>query len=144
LDRVRHETLVVHLDGNDLRAEPGEDLERPIVRRRLDENTCAGPDELLGEEDEALQRSARDHDLRGLDAVSLGEQLAQRAVAAAGAVAEDRAAIALDCRARALRELLDGETLRSRDTTGKRDHTRSVTALAAIPAARAVPLAPTG
>ena len=56
----------------------------------------------------------------------LGEPLAQRAVAAAGAVAEDRPAVALERRARAFGELLDGETLGSRDSAGERDHAPSV------------------
>ena len=78
--------------------------------------------ELLGEEDEALERAARDHDAARFDAVLLGEPLAQRPVAAAGAVAEDRTAVVLERRARAVGELLHGEALGSRDSAGERDH----------------------
>src|SRR6185436_3088114 len=81
-----------------------------------------------GEEDEALERAARDHDARGLDAVLLGEPLAQRPVPAAGAVAEDRPAVALERCARAVRELLDSETLGSGNAAGERDHGLRVTA----------------
>ena len=99
-----------------------------------------GRHELLGEKDEALQRAARDHDAAGLDSVPLGEPLAQRAVAAAGAVAEDRAAVALEGRTGALRKLIDGEALRRRDTAGERDHaSRLATSSARISSIRATP-----
>ena len=85
------------------------------------------PDELLGEEDEALERAARDHDhARRLDAVPLGEPLAQRPVAAARAVGEDRPAVALDRGARAVGELLDGKALGRGHSARERDHIHGV------------------
>src|SRR3954470_7454614 len=72
-------------------------------------------------------------DARGLDAVPLGEPLAEGAVAAAGAVAEDRPAVALERGTSAFGELLDGEALRRRDSAGERDHRRSVTAPPVVP-----------
>src|SRR5205814_5092823 len=86
LERLREQPLVVHREADDVCAEAGEDLQRPVVGRRLDEYPRPGPDELLGEEDEALQRAARDDDAPRLDAVALGDPLAQGRVAAAGAV----------------------------------------------------------
>ena len=118
---VGEKTLLVHRHRDDFGAEPREDLERPVVGRRLDEDALAAG-ELLGEEHETLERPARDDDTSRLDAVPLGEPLAQRAVAAAGAVAEDRAAVALERSPGALREFLDGEALRRGDAAGERDH----------------------
>ena len=57
-----------------------------------------------------------------------GEPLAQRPVAAAGAVAEDRPAVALERRAGAVGELVDGETLGSGNAAGERDHGARVAA----------------
>ena len=64
------------------------------------------------------------HDAAGLDAVPLGEPLAQRRVAAAGAVGEDRLAVALERRAGAVGELLDRQALGRGDAAGERDHAR--------------------
>ena len=108
LERVDHEPVVVHRQSDDLGAEASEDLQRPVVRRRLDEHPGAGPDELLGQEHEALERAARDDDSRGLDAMARRDPLAERPVAAARAVREDRRAVALDRRPRAIGELGDG------------------------------------
>src|SRR5204863_5934633 len=119
---VGDEAVLVHRDADDLGAEAGEDLGGPVVRRRFDGHSRAGLDELLGKEDDALRRAARDHDARGLDTVPLGEPLAQRSVAPSGAVAEDRPAVALERRARAFSELLDGKALGSGDSAGERDH----------------------
>ena len=52
----------------------------------------------------------------------LGEHLAQRAEAAAGPVAQDRPAVALERCVGAVRQLLDGEALGRRYTAGERDH----------------------
>src|SRR5258705_3130234 len=64
LERVDLQTLVVHRQADDLGAETREDLQRPVVRRGLDEHARASLHELLGEEDEALERTARDDDAR--------------------------------------------------------------------------------
>ena len=63
--------------------------------------------------------------------MTLGEPLPQRAVTTSRPVAQDRAAVMLERRERAIRELLDGETLRRRDATRERDHRRSVAAASA-------------
>ena len=120
-ERVGHQPLVVHRDADHLGAEAAQDLDRPVVRRRLEDDAGAGLDELLGEEDERLERPARDDDAARLDAVALGDPFAQRAVAAAGAVREDGLAIALDRRLRAVGELVHREALGRRNTAREAD-----------------------
>src|SRR5204863_7626627 len=105
-ERIGIESLVVHRQRDDVGAETREDLQRPVVRRRLDEHAPASAvQELLREEDEGLQRAAREDDARGVDAVPLRDPLAQRAVAAARPVREDRDAVTLERSARAVRQL---------------------------------------
>ncbi len=111
LEHLRVEPLVVQRDRDDLGAQPREDLQRPVVRRRLDEHAVAGPDELVGEEAEALERARRHDHARGLDAVAGGDPLAQRPVAAAGPVREHGAAVALDHGAGAVGHLGDRQAL---------------------------------
>ena len=89
----------------------GEDLQRAVVRRRLDEHARAGPHELLDEEVEALERPARDDDARRLDPVPLRDPLAQRRIAAARPVGEHGGPVARDRGARAVGELVDREAL---------------------------------
>ena len=59
---------------------------------------------------------------RRLDAVPRRELLAQRPVAAAGAVGQDRPAVALERGARAVGELVDREALGRGHAAGERDH----------------------
>src|SRR5213595_1770674 len=96
LERVDLEAVVVHRQTDDVGTEPRQDLQRAVVRRRLDEHSGSGPDELLDQEHESLQGAARDDDPRRLDAVPLGDPLAKRAVAPARAVRENGRAVALD------------------------------------------------
>ena len=111
LEHRRVEPLVVQRHADDLGAEPREDLQRPVVGRRLDEHAVAGADELVRDEAEALER-ARGHDhARRLDAVAGGDPLAQRPVPAAGPVRQDRAAVPLDHGAGAVGHLRDGKAL---------------------------------
>ena len=101
-ERVEVEALVVHRDGHDLCSVPREDLQRAVVRRPLDEHPPRPLRELRRRvEDEALEAAGRDEDPVRRDAVLGREHLAQRAVATAGAVGEDRRAVTLErCRAR--------------------------------------------
>ncbi len=66
---------------------------------------------MLREQDEALERAVREDHLLGRHLEPLGDQLAQRRVAGAGAVGEDRLAVALEDGARAVGELLLGQAL---------------------------------
>ena len=64
-ERVRDETLLVHLERYDLGALARENRERAVVRGRLDEHAAGAPGELLRcVEGEALQPSGRQHDAR--------------------------------------------------------------------------------
>ena len=78
-ERVGIEPLVVHLHRANLGAEAGEELQRPVVGRRLDED-AARPrlEELLGVEEEALERAGGEQHSAGIDPVPCREQLAQR------------------------------------------------------------------
>ena len=120
LERVGVEPLVVAGEQLDVRAELAEDLQRPVVGRELGEHALAGS-EVLGEEHEPLQRAVgQEHTLR-VDAVPVGDPLAQRRVARRRSVREDRPAVALDGDARAVRQLLDRQALGSRDTAREGD-----------------------
>ena len=108
--------------GDDVGAQTSEDLQRPIVGRRLDEHAARpGREELLRVEDEALEPTCRQEDPARIDAVAGAERLAQRRVAAAGAVGE-HGGVDLDRGARAVGEQLGVEALRRRRATGERDH----------------------
>ena len=122
LQAVRIEAVVVHRQGHDIRAEPREELQRPVVARRLDEH-AAGPalEQLLEVEEDALEPSARHDHARRLDAVPLRQPLAERAIPAAGAVRE-HGRVALDGGTSAVGEQLDGEALRCGCSSCERDH----------------------
>ena len=101
--RVGIEPLLVHRQRHDVRPGLGEQLQRPVVGRPLDEDASRPAREQLGGvEDEPLQPAARDRDPGRGHAVALAEQLPQRAVATAGAVGEDRRPVALERRPRAV------------------------------------------
>src|SRR5205823_2327937 len=81
------------------------DLQRPVVCGRLDDDPT--PSREVREHDvQALERAVGDEDPARLDAVLLGDQLAERAVAADRSVVEDGSAVALQDRAGAVGELL--------------------------------------
>src|SRR5207244_11467388 len=82
--------------------------------------------ELLDEEDEPLERAARDDDARRLDAVPRRDPLTQRRVAAARTVGEDGLPVALDRRARAVRELGDGKAFGRGDAAREGDQTHAL------------------
>ena len=120
LESVDVEALLVERDPVHVGAEVGEQLERPVVGRRLDED--APPrHELSGEEREALERAVREHDAVGVDAVAFGDPGPEWPVAARGAVVQDRAAVALDRGAGTVGELRDGKQLRPRNAARERD-----------------------
>src|SRR4029453_430945 len=48
LERIRLQALLVHLEGDDVGALPAEELQRAVVRRRLDEHPAGSTDELDG------------------------------------------------------------------------------------------------
>ena len=68
------EAVVVHRDGDHVGAASGEQLQRSVVRRLLDEHARTG--KAVGEERESLQRAVRDENARRLDAVTIGDPLA--------------------------------------------------------------------
>ena len=114
LEGVRVEPFVVAGEQLDVRAELPEDLQRPVVGRELGEHALARS-EVLGEEHEPLQRPVGQEHALGIDAVPVGDPFAQRRVARRWSVREDRPAVAFDGDARAIRQLLDRQALRSRD-----------------------------
>ena len=129
LERVEVEPLVVHRERHHLGALAREDLQRPVVRRPLDEHATRPHGELDGGvEDEALQAARRQEDAAGLDAVALREHLAQRAVATARAVGEHRDPVPLERRAGTVGDQGRVEAFRGRSAAGKRDrcHVRSL------------------
>ena len=118
--RVGVEPLVVHRHRHGLGSEAGEDLQRPVVRRRLDEDAAwAFRQQLLRVEDEALKAAVGDDDARRLDSMPRAEPLPQRPVAAAGAVREHRR-VAFDRSAGAIGEQLRVEALGRRRASAQR------------------------
>ena len=109
LERGWVKALVVHRDRGDLDAVGGQDLQRTVVGRRFNEHPPRAKP--LGKEHHALQRAVRDQHASGIDTVALADPLAQRLVAADRPVRQDGRAVALDGRAGAVRELLDGDAL---------------------------------
>src|SRR5204862_4562969 len=73
-ERVEIEAVVVHRDGDHVGAASGEQLQRSVVRRLLDEHARTG--KAVGEERESLQRAVRDENARRLDAMTIGDRLA--------------------------------------------------------------------
>ena len=76
--RIQVEALVVHVDRYRLNATRGENLQRAIVGRGLYDDAFAGKP--LGKEDHSLERTVRDEDTRGVDAVTLRDPVPQRPV----------------------------------------------------------------
>ena len=89
LECVDLQAFVVHREADDVGAETCQDLERPIVGRCLHEYARSLLHEVLGEEDEALERAAGDDDALGLNTVPLCDPRPQRRIAAAGAVRQN-------------------------------------------------------
>ncbi len=109
-------------ERDDLDPVAGEDLERTVVARRLDEHAPRPARELLGGvEDEPLEAADREDDAPGGDAVPLRDPLPKRRVAAARAVREDPGAVALRHRVRALGELRGRDQLGRRGAASERD-----------------------
>ena len=134
-ERIRVETLVVHRQRDRLDTAPAEELQRAVVRRRLDENAPRAPLQLGRRvEVEALQAAGGDEDARRLDAVALTEELPQWAVPATGAVREDHRPVALEGRARALRDEARVEAV----GTVPRVQTRSAASPSSLPAPHAM------
>ena len=105
---------------------PRGDVQRAVVGRPLDEDARARVEQQPGEEREALERAVRDQHLARLDAVPLGDPLAERLVAGDRAVVENGRPVALDRRARAVGELLDRQGLGRRDAARERDRSHGV------------------
>ena len=121
-ERVGVETLLVHLEGDDLGALASEDLQRPVVARSLDEHASRSARELLRRvEREALQAADGEDDALRRHAVPLGDPLAERRVPATRAVREHPRAVALRDRVRAVGELVRRDELRRRRAAGKGD-----------------------
>ena len=122
LERVEVEPLLVHRQGDDLRALTGQHLQRPVIRGRFDEHAPGPARELQrGVEDESLQAAGREEDAARLDAVALREHLAQRAVAPTRAVGEDRDPVPLEGGARAVADEPRIEAFGRGGTPGERD-----------------------
>ena len=122
LEHVGVEPLLVHRERDDLGPVPAEDLQRPVVGRPFDEHAARAALELDGGvEDEALEPAGRDEDPARVDAVTRREELAQRAVAAARPVREDRLAVSLEHGGRAVRHEPDVDALRGRGAAREGD-----------------------
>src|SRR5258708_3110024 len=131
LERVEVAALLVHRQRNDLGSLTGEDLERAIIGGRLDEHAAGLPRELRsGVEDEPLQATRGQEDATGLHAVTRGKNLAERPVAAARSVGEDRPAVPLESGARAVGDKHRIEAFRRRSAAreGDRGHASSLPA----------------
>ena len=136
-ERVEVETLLVHRQRDDLGPLPRKDLQRSVVRGALDEHASGTTLELeRGVVRESLQAADREEDALWPDAVPRGQELAQRAVAAARAVRENRLSVALEGHGRAVGEERRVETLGRRGAARERDrcHVRSL----AVPPPEAV------
>ena len=129
LQRVQVEPLIVHRERHHLGALTREDLQRPVVRRPLDEHAARPHGELDGGvEDEALQPTRRQIDPAGLDPVPLREHLPERAVATTRAVRQHRDPIPVEHRAGTVGDQGRVEAFRGRSAAGKGDrcHVRSL------------------
>ena len=83
-------------------------MQRAVVGRPLDEDARSALEQEAGEQGQALQRAVRDEHLRRLDGVPCRDPLAKGRIAADRPVVEDGGAVALDRRAGAVGQLLDG------------------------------------
>ena len=125
-ERVEVEALVVHRQRYDLDAFAREDLQRPIVGRRLHEDATGLPQELRGNvEDEALEPAGRDEDAARLNVVTRCERLPQRPVAAARPVRENRRPVALESRTRTVGDERRIEAFGRRSAARKRDRSHA-------------------
>ena len=125
LERIRVEPLVVAREQLDVGAELPQDLQRPVVGRQLGEHPFARS-EALGEKHEALQRPVGQEHAGRIDAVPVRDPLAKRRIARRWAVREDRAAVAFDRNAGAIRQLVDRQAFGGGDTTRERDRRHRV------------------
>ena len=128
----RVEAFLVHRHRDDLRSELAEELERPVVRRLLDEHARVAA-EALREEDEALEPAVRDEHALALDSVAFGDPVAERLVAARRAVREDRPPVGEERGARALGKLVDRQALGCGNPARKGDR-RHVSSLGRVKA----------
>ena len=115
LDAVDVDAVGLELDHAHVGAAVAQVQQRAVVGRRLDDHRVAGADQQLEQERVGLHRAVGDEHLVGLDAVLLGDPVAQRDVADRSAVGERAARIV---RERALRGLL--EALLIDDVEGRR------------------------
>ena len=88
VDAVDVDPVGLQLDHAHVGAAVAQVEQRAVVGRRLDDHRVAGPDEQLEQERVGLHRAVGDQHLVDLDAVLLGDPLAQRDVADARAVRE--------------------------------------------------------
>jgi hypothetical protein len=101
------EAVLVHRDGDGRLAGFVENLQRAVVGRQLDEHRLPAP-EVLSEQHEPLKRAVgQEHAVRR-HLEPLGDRLAERRVAGAGAVGADRVTVAVEDGARAVGALRPG------------------------------------
>ena len=93
LDAVDVDAVGLELDHPHVGAAVAQVQQRAVVGRRLDDHRVAGADEQLEQERVGLHRAVGDEHLVGLDAVLLGDPLAQRDVADRGPVGERAARV---------------------------------------------------
>jgi hypothetical protein len=114
-DAVDVDAVGLQLDHPDVGAAVAQVQQRAVVGRRLDDHRVARADEQLEQERIRLHRAVGDEHLVGLDAVLLGDPLAQRDVADRGPVRERAGRVVGE---RALGGLL--EALHVDDVEGRR------------------------
>ena len=93
LERGDVDAVVLELDGADIGAALLERQQRTVVRRLLDDHRVALGNERVEQECVRLHRAVRDDHLLGLDAVALGNPLAQRLVSDGGPISGETARV---------------------------------------------------
>ena len=118
--RVDVDAVGLELDHPHVGAALAQGQQRAVVGRRLDDDRVARLDERLEQERVGLHRAVGDEHLRRVDAVLLGDPLAQRDVADRGPVGERAGRVVCEARVGRLREALDGRRCRGTVRRGRR------------------------
>ena len=124
LQRVGVDPVALQLDHAHVGAAAAQVQQRAVIGRLLHDDRVAGLDQRLEEERVGLHRAVGDDDLRGVDAVLVGDPLAQRAVADGGAVGRGAGRIALEGAHGGGLEALHVDDVERRGAAGEGDHVR--------------------
>ena len=119
--RVDVDPVGLQLDHADVGAAVAQVQQRAVVGRRLDDDGVAGVDEQLEQERVGLHRAVGDEHLVDVDAVLLGDPLAQRHVADRGAVRGGAGGVVGEGALRGLAEALHVDDVERRRAPGEGD-----------------------